>query len=175
MKLEDVANLAYQLMGQHGLLRDGWTFAIGRKRRSLGTCYYDSKQIVIHYYFAEHGTEEQIRETILHEIAHALAGWQVQAHGPEWQEIARRIGCKETTRCATDPAIPMAEGTYQAICFNCGQRFHYYRKPTYKGERWCNKPGCGREKGKLTIMSAERIRPILEKMGAIPKKKSFFD
>ena len=37
------------------------------------------------------GSEEQIRDTVLHEIAHAIAGHEA-GHGPLWKATARRIG-----------------------------------------------------------------------------------
>ena len=37
------------------------------------------------------GSEEQIRDTVLHEIAHAIAGREA-GHGLLWKVTARRIG-----------------------------------------------------------------------------------
>ena len=37
------------------------------------------------------GSKEQIRDTVLHEIAHAIAGREA-GHGPLWKVTARRIG-----------------------------------------------------------------------------------
>ena len=37
------------------------------------------------------GNEEEIRDTVLHEIAHAIAGPEA-GHGPLWKATARRIG-----------------------------------------------------------------------------------
>jgi len=38
-----------------------------------------------------HASSEQLTDTILHEIAHALAG-PAAKHGPAWKAIARRLG-----------------------------------------------------------------------------------
>jgi predicted SprT family Zn-dependent metalloprotease len=48
--------------------------------------------------------KREVRETILHEIAHALAGPKVRAHGREWGEIALRIGCNGR-RCYGDEVL----------------------------------------------------------------------
>ena len=37
------------------------------------------------------GDPREVRDTILHEIAHALAGAKAK-HGPAWKAIARRLG-----------------------------------------------------------------------------------
>ena len=67
-----------------------------------------------------------IRNTILHELAHAITGPYVRdAHGEEWKEAARSIGC-DAQRCA-----PMfnTDSAYIVRCVDgCMVRRH--RKPT---------------------------------------------
>lgn len=47
-----------------------------------------------------HGAKE-VHETILHEIAHALAG-PGAGHGPKWREMARRVGARDNAHGAPD-------------------------------------------------------------------------
>ena len=56
----------------HGLT--GWTLAFGEARTRLGACHFRHHVIRISRTHALEGSEEQIRDTVLHEIAHAIAG-----------------------------------------------------------------------------------------------------
>ena len=84
-----IAALARDLMDAHGL--DDWTLAFVESRRRLGECWYDHQLIRIARHHAIEDPEPEIRDTVLHEIAHALAG-HAAGHGPVWKAIARRIG-----------------------------------------------------------------------------------
>ena len=88
-RLNGVAGMAMRLMDAHGLT--GWTFAFGEARRRLGHCHFQDRMIRISRTHALEGSEEQIRDTVLHEIAHAIAGYEA-GHGPLWKVTARRIG-----------------------------------------------------------------------------------
>ena len=88
-RLNGVAGMARRLMDEHGLT--GWTLAFGEARKRLGACHFRHHVIWISRTHALDGSEEQIRDTVLHEIAHAIAGPEA-GHGPLWKAIARRIG-----------------------------------------------------------------------------------
>ena len=88
-RLNGVAEMARRLMDAHGLT--GWAFAFGEARRRLGHCHFQDRMIRISRTHALEGSEEQIRDTVLHEIAHAIAGYEA-GHGPLWKATARRIG-----------------------------------------------------------------------------------
>ena len=76
-------------MDEHGLT--GWTLAFGEARKRLGDCHFRHHVIRISRTHALEGGEEQIRDTVLREIAHAIAGHGA-GHGPLWKATARRIG-----------------------------------------------------------------------------------
>ena len=81
-RLNGVAEMARRLMDQHGLT--GWTFAFGEARRRLGHCHFQDRMIRISRTHALEGSGEQIQDTVLHEIAHAIAGYEA-GHGPLWR------------------------------------------------------------------------------------------
>lgn len=82
------------LMREHGLTVKGWKAKINtRASRRLGCCSYQKKTLDISGWHVDNGTEEAIRDTMLHEIAHAIAG-HTAGHGVEWQNVCRRIGAK---------------------------------------------------------------------------------
>ena len=88
-RLNNVAGMARGLMEEHGLA--DWTLAFVEARRRLGDCHFGDRVIRISRAHALQGSEEQIRDTVLHEIAHAIAGPEA-GHGPLWKATARRIG-----------------------------------------------------------------------------------
>ena len=83
------------LLRQHGL-RD-WSAGLDESTSRAGVCDYRKKRISFSRLFLRAASEAEIRDTILHEIAHALAGFK-QHHGAVWQKIARQIGCS-AKRC----------------------------------------------------------------------------
>ena len=88
-RLTRIAAMARELMDEHGL--DAWTFAFLEAERRLGDCNFQDRVIRIGRAHALDASEAEIRDTILHEIAHALAGPEAR-HGARWKAIARRIG-----------------------------------------------------------------------------------
>ncbi len=94
-RLLDVAIRARQMMDEHGL--KSWYLYFSQARRMLGKCAFREKSIYISRYHAVYYEPMQVDDTILHEIAHALAGLEA-GHGPKWKEIARRIGATPKAR-----------------------------------------------------------------------------
>jgi predicted SprT family Zn-dependent metalloprotease len=116
--------LAEHLLERHGLTAQGWTFGLVKRVRNIGTCYYRQKLITLSVYFLH--DDVQVRDTILHEIAHALVGPFVKSHGVEWQRKAVELGC-EPTRCGRIEA--QATPRYKLVCGTCGVEHPMYRKP----------------------------------------------
>ena len=88
-RLRTVAAMARECMDSHGL--EDWTLAFVESRRRLGDCQFRDRLIRIARHHALEESDESIRDTVLHEIAHALAGPEA-GHGPLWKTVARRIG-----------------------------------------------------------------------------------
>ena len=104
-RLLDVAREARELMHKHGL--DGWTFRFGAARRMIGLCREKGKIIQLGRHHAANDPREQVTDTILHEIAHALAG-TAAGHGPVWRNTAKRIGATPRASKTSDPAHDQA-------------------------------------------------------------------
>ena len=135
--------LANRLMTRHGLFAAGWSFGFNRRKRSLGLCRYEQKRIELSIWFVAANDEAAVRDTVLHEIAHALAGPKA-GHGPAWAAVCRRIGAAPTRTC-NDAIMP--HGPYQATCPSCGQRHSRHRKPIRARTYYCR--SCGTKHGKL--------------------------
>ena len=88
-------DLATKLMDAHGLV--GWRIQLDHARRRAGQCDYTNKTISLSRLYVRHADIDHIRDTILHEIAHALVGPR-HGHDAVWRQKAREIGCT-ATRC----------------------------------------------------------------------------
>lgn len=125
MDLKELADIAIREMTKHGLT--GWTFRFADTKRQLGVCKYRRKRIEIAEYYALNSPRESVLDTLLHEIAHALAG-SAARHGPVWKAIAIRLGAIPRA-CDTSGEAAMKPGDWQASCPACKKSFHRYKRP----------------------------------------------
>ena len=89
--------LASRLMNEHGLT--GWRVKLDHARRRAGQCDFMAQTISLSRHYVRHAETDHIRDTILHEIAHALVGPK-HGHDAVWRQKAREIGCT-ANRCHT--------------------------------------------------------------------------
>lgn len=148
MNTNDAALLARSLMNQHGL--GHWIFEFDRAKRRAGCCKHHSSTITLSYYYAQHNELPEIKDTILHEIAHALVGPR-QGHNNVWKACCIKIGAKPI-RCYAN-SVQMPKGRWQAKCNSCQKEFHFHRRPKYLTQRYCL--ACGPVKGALKYVCSE--------------------
>lgn len=122
MDKDTAARIARDLMDSYDFPH--WGFAFDRAKTRHGQCDFTRQRITLSRYFVEMNDEPVVRETILHEIAHAIAG-SAAGHGPRWQMVARNLGVRPTARKASK----MPKGRYRGVC-SCGYPHHLHRKPT---------------------------------------------
>lgn len=123
MNLVAASRLARELMDQHGL--KAWTFEFDDAVRRAGMCSYAKRRISLSAPLTRIHDEREVRDTILHEVAHALAGAKAK-HGPAWREVAVRIGC--SGRRCVDPSAPSIDGPWVGSCPD-GHRTTRFRRP----------------------------------------------
>lgn len=109
--LQAALDLASDLMRDHGLM--GWTVRLDHARRRAGQCDYTRRVISLSRHYVRHAEVDHIRDTILHEIAHALVGPR-HGHDAIWRRKAREIGCT-ATRCHT---LTFADAAWVMCCPN---------------------------------------------------------
>jgi predicted SprT family Zn-dependent metalloprotease len=113
---------------------DGWAFVISaRMRVGFGLCHHATRTIKLNALYVENGDVVAIRNTILHEIAHALVGPK-HGHDRTWKRKALDIGC-DGRRCAKRENY----GRHVGHCDKCGIRFTRGKRPnpraTYRHQR----------------------------------------
>ena len=89
-EIDAIAQRARELLEQHHLSL--WRFHFDNGRKRAGSCQYGTQVISLSYEFAKHAPAEEIHDTILHEIAHALVG-KAHHHDDVWRTKALAIGC----------------------------------------------------------------------------------
>lgn len=119
MNLRDVMMMGRELMTIHGLPTQGWTFKFDSARVRHGRTNYETRTISVSRRLALVNSAEHIRNTILHEIAHALTGTGA-GHGPQWRNNALSIGC-DGERCASESGIVRISRPWQGICERHGE------------------------------------------------------
>lgn len=123
MELGEVRALAEGLLREHGLVGE-WSFDFDHARRRAGQCDFYRHRVTLSAPLMRLYQSEQVREVILHEIAHALAGAR-HHHDRVWRETAERIGAKPQTRLSNTPEVsPLWVGRCAA-----GHEFGRYRRP----------------------------------------------
>jgi len=157
--------LALDLITQH--LPSEWKFAWNKRKSALGVCNYTRKTIFLSEYFVARISDEEVKDTILHEIAHALAWIEYghKGHGWQWKRVCVRIGAKPV-RCHTG-TVDNPNYRYKIKC-ECGQEHgrHRFNKAKIKqlqaGWSWFNCRKCGSRMdvydGLKKIVDAEKCK-----------------
>ena len=142
--LAAVTDQAQELLRQHGL--PDWRFRFDHGSRRAGCCRFDRREISLARQFALVAPAEEILDTLLHEIAHALVG-KKHNHDAVWRAKAMAIGgtgrrChslrfappRYIVFCTRGCWIATAERRRRnVICRRCHGDIHYQ---TYTEERW---------------------------------------
>jgi predicted SprT family Zn-dependent metalloprotease len=92
-------------MSQHGLVERGWRFRYDESRRYFGRCWHGKKEISLSKRLVLMNDWAHTKETILHEIAHALCG-PGENHGPGWRAMAVRVGAKPVRCFGPEVKVP---------------------------------------------------------------------
>lgn len=140
----------------YNLTELGWKKTYGRTKRALGRCRYSStngkpngriKSIEVSRAFLEMEGQnmDTMRDTVLHEIAHAIDVEQrgTSAHDSRWKAIARQVGADPTRTTDRVESVP---GRYTLTCPKCGASTQMHRRPTKNRAcgKCCNKHAGGK-------------------------------
>ena len=123
MELNDARRLGHTLLEEHGL--HDWDLVFDRAKRRAGICREGHKQIGLSAPLTELHPESEVRDTVLHEIAHALVGVR-HGHDHVWRATALRIG-SSGRRCSSEDA-PRIDGDWVGHC-SAGHRVTRHRRP----------------------------------------------
>jgi predicted SprT family Zn-dependent metalloprotease len=116
--------IAEQLMGEHGL--SDWRFGYDNAKSRFGCCHWLKKTITLSKSLVRLNDEARVRNTILHEIAHALTG-RTNGHDKVWRQKAVSIGC-DGERCYNSVLVKTVKRQYRGECPNCHKVIERHRR-----------------------------------------------
>ena len=124
-RLNRLKQQALELMREH-LQEDynSWSFKWDNAKLRFGMCNHTTGTISISRPITEVNDDDQFKDTVLHEIAHAIAGARA-GHGYTWKRVAVSVGC-EPTRCHK-AALPKSKYLFKCPC--CGWERPFTRMP----------------------------------------------
>ncbi len=123
MDLRDAFAMAEHLLERHGL--EGWTVELDSAKRRAGICRFGPRVLGLSAPLTALHSEDEVRDTILHEIAHALVGPR-HGHDATWRRVATQIGCSGE-RCVSADA-PRVEPAWLGVC-DRGHSIGRHRRP----------------------------------------------
>lgn len=100
MTLKDATEYAEELMGSTflgvNLEKCRWEFSLDKSKSWAGLCDFNKKKIYLSSFYISHFDRWQIRDILLHEIAHAVASIKYgdYGHGKGWKKVCVEIGAK---------------------------------------------------------------------------------
>ena len=123
VNLPDVLSLAHSLMEEADV--GDWDLAFDRARRRAGQTDHARRRITLSRHLMSLYDEDQVRETVLHEIAHARVGPR-HGHDAVWAAEATRLGA--TGRRLIDAQAPRLRGRWVGRC-PAGHEVDRMRRP----------------------------------------------
>jgi predicted SprT family Zn-dependent metalloprotease len=126
------------------LKEKGWSFSgFDSAVRRAGVCRGGRKVIGLSKLMSQVRSDDEVKNTILHEVAHALdfAIRGRSAHDAVWKSIAKEIGCDGKRCYETNEEIKTQVYKYVAVCPIHGVIGGWTRKPKMNGVRRCKTCG----------------------------------
>lgn len=108
-----------------------WELVISPQlRRAAGCALFDKQVIKIADWLTTRASQDEVLDTLFHEVAHVLAGIDVN-HGPEWQKWAEELGARPEATYGDDIAELnyINRPPYVWVCAACS--YIANRKPSF--------------------------------------------
>lgn len=123
MEISAALALGRRLLREHGL--EHWSVTTDRAKTRAGVCRFGARTISLSAPLTRLHDEAEVRDTILHEIAHALVG-PFHGHDDVWRSKAVEIGC--SGQRTVDADAPQVEGPWRGEC-PAGHAYTRHRRP----------------------------------------------
>lgn len=166
MTRQEAGQFARNELNKHGLQKWGVRLNNSGGTGYLGFCDHTNQVIILNSHHVDIHTEPDIKNTIRHEIAHALVGAK-HGHDEIWAAKASEIGCDNTSACSNlslPPALidAIRAGATVEVTFE----EEVIRRPKYTVTRLQEKcEYCGKvakSKSESTVENSDPTRPDLK-------------
>lgn len=145
MELREAEALALKHMAKYGLCADpswdfarrvgwagsnkkSWTFKWDTAYQRFGVCKSWQRVIGMSKKLVEINGEEEVLDTILHEIAHALVG-PGHNHDEVWKQKCREVGARPVA-CYSSNDVATVQAKFEGRCPTCDKVYTKFRRPT---------------------------------------------
>lgn len=160
MNIYDARNLLLEQMRKHGLTQRGWYGELDNAKRRFGQCRHGENVISLSSHLARLNSREQVLDTILHEIAHALVG-PGHGHDAIWRRKCIEIGANPS-RCYDANEVVKPPAKYVGTCPSCEWSMERHRLTQKAREgacpRCCNRYNGGTFTPKFKLIWRQRVR-----------------
>lgn len=137
MDLNDAEALANELMAENLLRPHEWTLVWDNSVNRFGQCQQPRRRISLSRKLTQAGSEAQVRDTVLHEIAHANVG-VVEGHNATWKREAIRLGANPSAASDDTSNLRAAAPWVGRCAAGHESKTRFWRKP--RNRRSC--PSC---------------------------------
>ncbi len=130
-----IEQFAADKIAEH-LPADGlWAFSWIKTKRTMGVCDYQLRTVSASSVYVGRASVEQLEDTVLHEVAHAIAGYSA-GHGLAWQAACVRIGAEPKRLFDASSISPPC--TWTMDCPSCdGPQRKLFAKPRSRRQESC--------------------------------------
>ena len=128
MERKEIILMAHDLMSKYSEL-DSWRFSFNNYKKAFGLCSYTTRTIYISSYFCDSMTDIAIKDTLIHEIAHALT--RGHHHDNVWRRKCIELGgVPERTASVSKSLIEgtILQSKYTLTCPCCGYKIPKHRE-----------------------------------------------
>lgn len=139
MELLEAENYAKEVMQSNNLT--DWSFQFDKAKKRFGYCNYTKKIISISKHLTLLNPEEIVKNTILHEVSHALSGYKA-GHGILWKKVMISLGGSPVRCYGNEVITPKLK--YTAYCKNCGFSLQRKTKSLISCKSCCKKYNNGK-------------------------------
>lgn len=142
-------DICLDAMEKHGLLAQAWDFQISKTSHIIADCNDLDDVIRMSRMHLELGNEYEVKQVILHEIAHALVG-TAHGHNQRWKSKAWEIGViNPSSAFTTSYTIPHKIEIKCGVCSQVLSRRQ--RRMSAARLNTCHCVNCGKQTSKGTL------------------------
>lgn len=116
-----------------------WRFRWDGAKCRFGCCKVTGREITLSRYLVSLNNESEVIDTVLHEIAHAIAFEKHNegGHGRVWKTVCLEIGASPS-RCYDAEVVERPRKRFKGVCPTCRREIFRHRRRNLACGKCCN-------------------------------------